>query len=250
MNHILSKIFDNISYSYLNWCAVCLVGFLTISNANAMPVHGHSDIEFEFVGGGIEIEFAQPSFFIFEGDFNGGLIPGLTDDPGFNNDEFVGTGNTPLPGSFLGFNVLGPLSFWNGTEFASAGSASIDINDVAGHTSTISSSTSSDLASFSSPFENIIGVASATGEIHQHIDFVLNSGITGAYGLLLSLTTNQIGITDSQIFGIFFNNGLDQVLFEAGVDAFNASVVPVPAAVWLFASALVALVTMRRQKAL
>ena len=55
---------------------------------------------------------------------------------------------------------------------------------------------------------------------------------------MLSLTTDQAGIEDSVKFGLFFNNGLGEEAFEEGVDAFNAQVVPVPAAAWLLMSAL------------
>lgn len=203
--------------------------------------HGHSDVEFLFTGGEIEIEFSDPGFRVFEGDID----EGQTDDPGFNNDEFLGTGDVPAQGSILAFNVLGPLVFWDGDSFEDAGLASLTILDASFNAlnpdssdiSTITGTTVSDIADFNIP-TNYIGTADASGEIHQHIDFILTDGDIGAYGIMMSLTTDEAGIDDSAMFGLFFNNGLGEEAFEEGVDAFNAQVVPVPAAAWLFMSAI------------
>ena len=87
-------------------------------------------------------------------------------------------------------------------------------------------------------WENIIAQADSFGEIHAHIDFTLAGGALGAYGVMLSLATDQAGVADSLPFAILFNNGLEEDLFEAGVEALNAQVVPLPAAAWLFLGAV------------
>ena len=213
----------------------------------------HSDVEFGFIGGEIEIEPSAEGLFVFESDLADEPPAEATEDPGFNNDEFL-PGGGATPGSLLGFNVLGPLFFWDGDSFEDPGTATISITDVQGpvpDVSVISGSTSSDLASFlAGSLENIIGQADALGGIHSHVDFELMNGAMGAYGLLMSLTTDQVGIADSRNFGIFINNGLGDVLFEAGAEAFNAQVVPIPAGVWLFASAIGLLLPRTRRKSI
>ncbi|MEM7304727.1 MAG: hypothetical protein AAF372_04300 [Pseudomonadota bacterium] len=218
----------------------------------------HSDVEFYFHDGKIGFEEPGDHLYVFETDFLEGLVPFETDDPGFNNDEFLMPGYTPVEGSLLGYNVWGPLKYWNGFKFVDPGTAYISIEDTAGHTSDISGSTVSDLADFmAGSLENIIGEASSTGEIHQHIDFTLKDGLhngAGAYGLMMAMTTDEEGIEDSHKFGLFFNVGLDHELFEEGVDQFNEYFknphpVPVPAAVWLFGSALLGMVGYSRRKA-
>ena len=235
------------------WLPLAFAGAAALSlSSTAFASEEHSDVEFLFTGGAIEIEWPLEDgspIFVFESDFNEGLTPGLIDDPGFNNDEFLGTSDLPMPGSILSFNVLGPLVYWNGSSFADPGSASIEITDVLTGVSTIDGSTISDLASFTpGSLENSIGQANAIGEIHQHIDFQLFNGATGAYGLTMSLTTDEAGIADSRTFGIFFNNFLSEEDFEAGVEAYNATIVPVPAGVWLFATALGFLIPRFKQK--
>jgi len=198
----------------------------------------HSDIEFEFASGMIEIEFASPGMVVFESDFNEEIPMGVTDDPGFDNEEKP-AGVRPTAGSLLGFDVLGPLAFWNGTAFADAGSASITIEDALFNELIVSSATTALLADFTTGSEtNIIAQADPFGIVHEHVDFALNDGALGAYGLVLALTTDEAGVADSRRFGIFFNNGLEEAAFELGVDAFNAQVVPLPAGVWLFGSGL------------
>ncbi len=225
--------------------AICALGLLPINSALATEVH--SDVEYEIVDGKIEFELPEPGLFVFEGDFNSPEIDdqpnGKTEDPGFDNEEFP-LSSRLANGSFLGFNILGPLSYWDGTQFLDPGSATITIDDngFPSTASVISSSTVSDLAGYLSGMEeNIIGQAGIDGVVHEHVDFTLNNGLTGAYGLLMSLTTDQSGIMDSHTFGLFFNNGLSEELFEAGVDAFNSTVVPIPAGIWLFLSAIAGL---------
>ncbi len=219
--------------------AISISGFLSVTNVYATEVH--SDVEFGFVGGTIEIEPSAEGF-VFEADFLEAAPFTETDDPGFNSDEFFAENGfgAATPGTFVGFNVLGPLQYWDGDSFESVGSASISISDVQGpaDVSVIDGSTTTDLASFSGGLENILGQADGLGLIHNHLDFELFNGVLGAYGILMSLTTDQAGITDSITFGLFFNNGLGELAFEEGVEAFNAQVVPIPAGVWLFASAI------------
>lgn len=220
-------------------------------------IEAHSDVEFYFHDGKIGYEKPGDDLYVFETDFLEGLVPFETDDPGFNNDEFLIPGYTPVPGSILGYDVWGPLKYWNGFKFVEPGDAYITITDFLDNEDDITGSTVSSLADFSEAnYKNIIGQASDTGEIHEHIDFELKDGLhngAGAYGIMMSLVTDELDIEDSHKFGLFFNVGLDHELFEEGVDAFNeyfgkAHPVPVPAAVWLFGSAMLGMIGYSRRK--
>ena len=240
-------------------CTAAATGaFASLATTAQASEEHHGDVEYLFENGTIEIEFPEEdgsTLYVYESDFDELMPFDYTDDPGFDNEEFVLDPMNPrggaTPGSILAFNILGPLVFWDGDSFEDPGLANIEIQDRAPASPNIliDSATATVLADLTPGSEtNVIGLADALGVVHEHVEFFLNNGELGAYGLLMSLTTDQSGISDSQRFGILFNNGLSEMDFEEGVEAFNAQVVPVPAAAWLFASALGAMGFRVRQK--
>jgi len=198
---------------------------------------GHSDIEFGYANGKIDIELPPAGLIVFEGTFpDSGIFARRTSNPGFASERDPETMVGGIgPGDLIGYNVLDRLYYWSGTDFASPGSAFITIENALEPDTTVSGSSGVQLASLtSSPFTNVIGAAAGNGDFHSHVNFELgpSSAAFGAYGLVLSLSTDEPGIADSDRFGILFNYGLTEAQYESGVTAFNnllnSSAVPEP----------------------
>jgi hypothetical protein len=150
----------------------------------------------------------------------------------------------------LAFNVVGPLQFWDGSSWDTAstgviGSGTVSILDGQLNTFNVTGS---------SLLEGLVAVGQeSAGEVHQHIEFSINSDAAiGTYLFEIALLGYN-SLLDTQLYNadapayIALNNGLSEAAYEASVGAF-ASPVPVPAA-WLFmATGLGSLVLGRRLK--
>ncbi|MEM8737128.1 MAG: PEP-CTERM sorting domain-containing protein [Planctomycetota bacterium] len=221
----------------------------------------HSDIEFEFHDGMIEIlgshshdesealveddhdDHDHDHGLIFESDFGDlGGGPYSTDDPGFGSETEEGLGIDPL--AIIGFNAVGPLMYHDGTSF-SATTATVTVTSTTGTAVGINSGTNSG--------SGLIGQADSIGDFHAHIDYSINEdALSGAYGIALSLSAfdenqnpNPV-IEDSETFYIVFNLGLDNATFESAVEGFEA-VIPEPTSAALLAG-LGGLALIRRRK--
>ena len=84
----------------------------------------HSDIEFTYVDGIIEIEPGAEGL-VFEGEFGTGAFSRQASEPGFDSEAAEGLGIGP--GDVIGFNVLRELLYWDGNDFVSPGDAFITI---------------------------------------------------------------------------------------------------------------------------
>lgn len=188
----------------------------------------HSDIFLDYEAGKLVVHPGHEGL-VFEGDFGdfaGG--PYETDDPGFNVD----TGDSLGANDIIGFNVMGPLLYHNGTGFAVT-AATVTFEDAV--------STEVDITSATVSASGWVGQASGTGGLHEHLNMWINghsAAPVGAYGVLLSLSAYdssfdpRLDIADSDLFYIVFNNGLDETTFENAVGDF-AAIVPEPASVLL-----------------
>jgi hypothetical protein len=229
--------------------------------AAANAQHAHSDVDAVIENGQFVFEAASiivdgsgylagsTGSPLFEAEFGAefGDPANGTEDPGFVVDD--GSFNA---GDYLAFEVVNTLSYWDGINWSSstAGSESLLVADVLGTTTTTVTGSS---------IINAIGLvdqADAEGGVHSHLDFEIDlAAASGAYLLELALLGfSDQALTDlivpaSGSFFIAFNYGMDEELFEAGVDALGVSEVPLPAA-WLFlASGVGALLLGRRLKA-
>lgn len=235
------------AFSRLGQAAI-FIGVLTCTNSalaeGDTDDHGHGahagDVVFGVHDGALELESGR----IYESDFNAGLLSGVSEAPGFNN-ESVPADERLMAGALLGVNAISNLYYWDGSSFADPGIAAVEIEDALFNTFTVDGNSQTSLA-----FTMLIGQADALGEVHTHLDFSLTDGVTGAYGIVFELVTNQRGVSPSESFGVLFNNGLEEAAFEMGVDAFTAEVapVPVPAAIWLMASATTGLLAVGRRR--
>jgi hypothetical protein len=218
--------------------------------------HGHADIEFAYVDGKIDIEFGDEGA-VFEGEFETeGVDRQFTTEPGFASEleEGMGIG----AGDQVVYNVLGSLMFWNeGFKPVPTGAQLRIVNippaPVVPDT-VITASSGVQLGSLTPPL-NRIGEAEADGDFHTDLQFLLepntapdpiDESLFGAYGVLMSLSTDAEGIDDSDPFFLVFNLGLEEATFEEGVEAF-AAIVPEPASASLIVTALGALAFARRR---
>lgn len=225
--------------------ALSLALSVNLSLAFASGDHQHAgDIQPSKGNGNIELNAT-----LFEADF-GDLSGGKfrTDDPGFDADTDHGAFGD---GNWLWFQGVGSLKFWNGSIWSNAllNGERIEIEDALGNITTFNAS------GVSNPF-GVVGAFDNTGDIHEHLDFSIRNasnalgGSVGAYWITLQLfetaPNSQVALASSRNFDIIFNRGLSKDDYEAAVSA-----VPVPAAVWMFGSALMGwLWTGRRRHAI
>ena len=211
--------------------------------------HAHSDIDAVIESGAFEIEngilLLTSGSVVFESEFGSLAGPNFTDDPGFVVDD-----GSFASGEFLGYEAVGSLQFWDGSSWGSSTETFTIIDN---------SATTLDTLITGSGVTNGLGyidAADALGGVHTHVtNFQIGAAAAaGAYMIELvlrgfsdSALTNEI-YTASDSFFIAFNFGLDDVTFEAGIDALGVAPVPVPAAGLLMASALGALGIIRRNR--
>lgn len=247
--------------NHIKWPVAIALAF-SVSQTYAQ----HSDVIFDIDAGQIVLEgephdheeeghaeeeehagpvLTQNGKFLYEtdfGDFGGG--PYLTDDPGFASHEETGVLNS---GEVIGFSGVGSLQYWDGFNWSTTTDDVVSVLDIMGETTDF---TSSGVNHGSSTF---IDAADSSGGFHAHVDFSINSDADiGAYlieMMLLGLDSTGASTVyaSSETFYIAFNNGLTEQAYEASVDALAA--VPVPAAAWLFGSALIGLAGIGRKKA-
>lgn len=208
--------------------------------------HGHSDVEFVYTDGAIEIEAGEEGL-IFEGEFGEEAFANFASEPGIASEIEEGGGINA--GNIIGFNVLTKLFYWDGSQVASAGDTTITIAGAGGSADAVVSASSGIMrADFSSP-ANLLGQAGSDGDFHVDPGFTISDGApAGGYGLVLSLSSDDpAGIADSDPFGIFLNFGLEEEMFEAGVDSFAAAV-PEPSSLALVVFGIAGLGVLRRKR--
>ena len=191
----------------------------------------HSDVEFSYQGGKIDIEFG-PEGQVFEGDFpTSGTDKQFTTEPGFASEISEGLGIDP--NDQIVYNVLDSLLYWDGSSIsAPAVGTQIRIgNKPPTVPDTVVSGTSGSQPGSFSPAANRIGAADGAGDFHSDLDWFLEPNsptpATGAYAVRLSLSTDASGIADSDEFFVVYNFGLSDMAFEEGVEAF-AALIPEP----------------------
>jgi hypothetical protein len=194
---------------------------------------------------------------VFEADFGDfSFGPFRTKNPGFDADTDLGALGA---GNWLRIQGVGSLKFWNGSSWldSTPNGEHIELEDAQGKVTTFSAS----------GVTNPIGVIDAidgNGDLHSHLDISIKNasnalgGNVGAYWVTLQLLETapddetapdalDTVFAASAPFSIIFNRGLRHDYYEAAVSA-SLAAVPVPSAVWLFGSAVVGLVSVRRRR--
>ena len=197
--------------------------------------HGHSDVEFVYDGGKIDIEFSDEGP-VFEGVFPiEGIDLQFTSEPGFASELEEGAGINA--GNQIVYNIHSDLLFWNDGFKSVPNDAQIRIVNRPPAPlvpdTIVGVGTGEQLGSFE-PALNRIGEAEADGDFHSDLDFFLepktdtaDASMYGFYGFIASLSTDEDGVADSDPFAMVFNFGLEEEMFEEGVEAI-VSTVPDP----------------------
>jgi len=195
--------------------------------SSQIVVNGHSAVQF------------GTGFKIFEGDF-GDLAGGpfRTDDPGYDSET-----GTFAPGTFITYNTVGSLWFWNGGTWGLAGAERVRLDGNLGEESFFSGTgTSGDLT-------GLVGVAGNSGVVHEHLDMGVSrvgGGIPaiGSYMFQLYLTGSDLIASDT--FLMVLNRGLSVDDFELSVQALA---VPEPTTwlLWMGGLALIGAAARRRR---
>lgn len=225
---------------------VLLAGSLSFSAVNAEELHA-GDFQPYLSGGKVQLNTTsiEANF----GDLAGGAYS--TDDPGFDADTGKGAFGA---GNWLQYQGLANLKFWDGDSWDAVvpNGEYVEIRDALDNVTTFTTS------GIANPF-GVIGQFDASANLHEHLDFSIKNssnvlGVSiGAYWISLSLletspySTTALN-TPSDVANIVFNRGLNTEAYEAAVAGVSA--VPVPAAVWLFGTGLIAFFGLSKRKQL
>lgn len=189
---------------------------------------GHSDIQFWYDEGRIEVNTEHEG--VATGEFaTSGFFQQFEANPGFASETDIGLGVNS--GDLITYNVLDDLRFWDGASFAvPPDDVQIRVDNNAGPDTVVDNSSGEQFGSSVAPFVNVIDQAGGGGDFHSHVDFYLEplpeaappTPPFGAYGLKLNLSTDAIGVADSEPFFVVFNFGLGAGEFGQAIDAFVA----------------------------
>lgn len=221
-----------------------------LATGNVAAQHLHDgDIEMAVDGGQLVVLGAEHAEYgtgraIFEGSLDT-LLAGpryRTTSPGFDSEP--GTFGTSEVISFVGW---GTLAFWDGVAWADMvpNGEKVIVRDSLDETLTFAV----DGLTPSGGFTGLIDEGGATGQIHQHVAFTLETDplqmpATGAYRIGLQLTSSVNDASDE--FYLVLNRGMDSEAFEGAI---HVMAVPEPETYGLFAAGLLVLAAgVRRRK--
>ena len=216
---------------------------LVLSLGQAQAQLHEGDVEMSIVSGKIVVDGHATTQFgtgfkIFEGDFgdiSGGQLK--TDDPGYDSAP-----GTFVPGTFITYNTVGSLWFWNGGNWGLAGAERVRLDGNLGEESFFSGTgTSGDLT-------GLVGVAGNSGVVHEHLDMVVSrvgGGIPAIGSYMFQLYLTGTNLTASDTFLMVLNRGLSEDNFEMSVQALA---VPEPTTwlLWMGGLALIGAAARRR----
>ncbi len=217
------------SRGWVGWVALLAMVVLGCDSARADGLHA-GDIELEIEDGKLVTHNGR----YFEAEFVdiiGGKFKSST--PGFDSAPGLLAEYDPESEEEqeeIGFNVLGPLLFWDGEEMTTP-TVGLELWWAGGQHVTVTGTSTGGVAGFS-----LGGATEEGGAFHEHFVFeIAESAPLGAYGVLLELTpAGTSTFTKSDPFLIVFNRGLGEVAFEAGVDAMvEITAVPEPSSIAL-----------------
>lgn len=200
-------------------------------NAHAQEIR-HSDVFFSYVESKIEILNESPVISQVMPD--SGFFAQANTNPGFFNERDNGGGTGPS--EIVGYNVLDDLLFWSDGDFATPrDTAEIRIinNPRTVDDTLVGTGTGEQRATFDE-LSNTIGQSSSVGDFHSHVDFRLDPRtnaleerpLPGAYGIRLSLSSDNPDIQESDPFFIVYRFGIEQEQFASALEDFEVLLNP------------------------
>lgn len=208
-----------------SWQAAC---GQEIQHSDVFFVYGESKIEVAKQNGSHALPQVMPS---------SGFFQQANSNPGFFSERDVENGGTG-PNDIVAYNVLDDLLFWTDGAFATPREDTeirIINNPPTVDDTFIGTGTGEQRATFS-PLANSIGQSSNAGDFHSHVDFRLSprssdpeeKPLAGAYGIKLSLSSDNPDIQESDPFFIVYGFGMDdEEQFAAALSDFDALLNPV-----------------------
>ncbi|MGP1309437.1 MAG: hypothetical protein ACTS27_04490 [Phycisphaerales bacterium] len=132
----------------------------------------------------------------------GELVPGITDEPGF--DCFPGTFSS---GSTIGFRILDALRVWNGDDFSQIPSARLGVSFLSLGPVMTPTTPDTVVEGFTIPVQS-------GGVWHRHLTYAIDfDAPAGAYLLQLQLHNSNASVADSEPFWLVFDNDADPMEF-------------------------------------
>ena len=214
--------------------SIALIAVIACGIGTQKAAAQHLDVLFSYENEKIDIQ-QQPDSrgLVYAGNFpTTGIERQFTTLPGFASETDVGLGIGTE--DELVYNILDNLIYWDGNDFAPpSDGAQIRVeNNPPGTPDTVVTSTSGEqLGSFSPPV-NRIAAAGSSGDFHRDLAWFLepqgapSPPPEGAYGLKLTLSTDEPGISDSDPLFFVFNFGLDATTFDSALGAFADLLAP------------------------
>lgn len=157
-------------------------------------------------------------------------------DPGFDAEP----GTLPVP-SFLGFSFGDALKIWNGAGFSYTAGETMTVSLLHGNPLKLDSATTSYGAT---PGFDV--AVSSDGSWHKHFTFRLNGAgggtpTDGIYLLQLGLASSETSIAPSLPFWLVFGFNCHEEDHEEAIHWLEASIVPEPSGLTVFAGAFAGL---------
>ena len=204
-----------------------LVLWTSVSSAQGIA---HSDVFFTYGETKIEVTPQEGRLSLPQTMPVGGFFAQANTNPGFFSERDVGGGTGA--NDVVGYNVLGDLVFWSEGEFATPNSDTVIriINNPGSVEDALVGTGTGEQRAMFEPLTNSIGQSSGNGDFHSHVDFRLEPissdpdemPLFGAYGLRLSLSSDNPDIEESDPFFIVYEFGLDDEQFNEALDDFDA----------------------------
>ena len=136
----------------------------------------------------------------------GELVPGITDEPGF--DCLPGTFPT---GSSLRFDILDALREWDGENFDTISGQTVGISFLSLGPVVTPATADTTVQGFNIPVQS-------GGVWHRHLTYALNFGApSGVYLLKMQLVSSSASIAESEPFWLVFDNDANAVDFAEAV---------------------------------
>lgn len=215
--------------------AVLVIGILVLGEQIACAQH--PDVQFSYVDDKIDVALPPGAAdLVFESNFpTFGIEQHFATLPGLASEAVEGLGIGA--GDQIFYDVLDDLLYWNGTGLTTPPENYLIrvTNNPPSVPDTIINEGSGQQLGSEELLLNRIGAADSIGDFHVDLQWRLEpnpfpqpspSADFGAFGVKLRLSTNAVGIADSDPLFFAFNFGLNNTGFEQAVEAFGELLAP------------------------